>query len=84
MKKKLTSDIHVEMRSCLDANGLPFFGCCFHRHMASKLSIMVNVDKQYNTSVSSEMTLMLMSMELSTMDNIWLMIVVVSGQAEFP
>ena len=71
MKKKLTSDIRVEVSSCLDANGLPFFGCCFHRHMASKLSIMVNVDKQYNTSVSSEMTLMLMSMELSTMDNIW-------------
>ena len=58
MKIKLTCDILVEVSSCLDVNGLPFFGCCFHCHMASKLSVMVKWTNSTNTLVSSETTLM--------------------------
>ena len=31
----------MEVSSCLDVNGHPLFGCCFHRHTARKLAVMV-------------------------------------------
>ena len=38
---QLTSDIFVEVSSGLDVKRPPFFGRCFHRHTARKLSVTV-------------------------------------------